>query len=1653
MAGGATELPDSLQKFFKVTLGMEWPEGDEEGLREISEAWAEFGKALAGAESEAITLASDLADVFEGETASLVHDMMRTDATVSLSQLAGVADEMRKSTKNAAADIEKGKVMLIVMAALALAAVIELIATIVLAWMAAAVNAAARVALSAILSGMVKAVAQAAGRLGFNAFTARLLGRGLFETLKRMALYAGLGTSLLTAVDGFTQMAQVDNGSREGYDLALLGSSAVAGAIGGAGAGLVRAGAGGIRSLTGTSLRNINRHRATGTPRFILGPGLQTLGHLGYAGAQVLAAPAAGMIINGIYGGDDNPWFGAIGALGAMHARPGRSLSPVLTNMKRNGLGPAPFPLQGFGPDVVAWPPKVHADGPLGGTLDELAGRGLGRTPDPLNGFGPHVGGQVTSSARPPAVRGDENSGGSGSMVPEPTGGSVADVPPGQGEGTAETGSARRTIGSPERPMGTLFSWPEPVPRAAMSIGGITPDLSDRSAGPGRADASGLMLPDRGPSGPNVPLAEGGGSGPVEHSTPARISSDADGPPRATAGDSPLRDASGERTRPDVGAVEDGEPRAEPPSRDGSSSATAGGNPLLGALIVGGAPGIGGASGGPSSSSPGGVASGGSATGGSPGGASPVREALRTGYGEGGSPAAVLPDAGSSDDAVRPGGGSGTTFEASPAEPTGSSARTEPESRAAPSVPGTGGPTAVRTVGSGGGNDTTLPAGGGDPRGGAGPAEVTVGKDWYRSEHGPERSAPPVAEPQMPFSNRTGNGERPEFGEGARISHPAPQREGGDGPLPPIRAANPAPAGTPPPRIDLRGHTVHLEAGADALSESQLSGVRTMADRWVDTVLRNAAAERPLAELTVTGDRAVDGVSGRERAGVVERALRDRVAERAGELEPHGLLPGNLSISRKDPVSTAGDEHAWVRIGMSRDGAVPGVATGPGPSRAGAAKVVPRIERTPANVFDEDLPAAPVAHVSTELVRVRDTARVVDGEHPSTGARVVRMAGDSDGLVPQFYGRVRFDVRRVEVLDEKGAPVWVTVLSVPIRFVGNPTAAKGYRADLGRLVEDHVNERYVLPNGDQLLVNPTFDPDARDPNVITLFDEAGRPPEIAEGDTSPRAMWWPASGRMSDEDKLHELFHALGLEDRYRVAGAALAGESDQVGLMSRSTEHAFELTEGDLVRLHDLIRIAVVRDHPIGAPDHRDVMYGPSVAPTVMRPGEWSSPARFAVRVNPVFYDLGHLPLSLLQEHRDAVWNWVRAEDGTIRVGVDDLGAALSDTERDTVFKAFGQDFVARDPAKAEQEFFDALLLGHATIAVAFMSHGPVEPGAPDARAGGELYWSRRYRRWEMNLRSGRYMSTRGELHSPAETARWVTAAAREVSEQLGVPITPMGAWHAGGELPTLHPRPAQPLPDDLELPQTPPMWAPDADLDHLVGPALTVPDPNGLSIAPGQAVLRDASLASFEGRWWQVRVDYRGEVLLRQWPPASGLEGYVESQYPEYQRKFPRGDIGDAESFVRKVYDAGFAERGVEITSEGSLRSLSLSDRFIGYLRPQPDGSWELLNDTGEFSKRRLWDITTADLARWLENIGQRISDHLDVPVLPRVQNQFSEPAPLPTVHPTRNSPGREGSRDLAPPHSAGDTHPDGEPARVSHPAPRRERPTGPPFEPEPT
>src|SRR5436190_1051505 len=107
-------VPEGLQKFLKLAAGQTWPEGSEGGLKAISAACAAFDKALAQIEEQLPGHVRAVRDALVGQTGDAIGKS-GSDVAKMVAQLRQKMQEMRKSSKNAAADIQKAKIMIVAM--------------------------------------------------------------------------------------------------------------------------------------------------------------------------------------------------------------------------------------------------------------------------------------------------------------------------------------------------------------------------------------------------------------------------------------------------------------------------------------------------------------------------------------------------------------------------------------------------------------------------------------------------------------------------------------------------------------------------------------------------------------------------------------------------------------------------------------------------------------------------------------------------------------------------------------------------------------------------------------------------------------------------------------------------------------------------------------------------------------------------------------------------------------------------------------------------------------------------------------------------------------------------------------------------------------------------------------------------------------------------------------------------------------------------------------------------------------------------------------------------------------------------------------------------------------------------------------------------
>ncbi|MEV0408531.1 hypothetical protein [Actinoallomurus sp. NPDC050550] len=197
-------------------------------------------------------------------------------------------------------------------------------------------------------------------------------------------------------------------------------------------------------------------------------------------------------------------------------------------------------------------------------------------------------------------------------------------------------------------------------------------------------------------------------------------------------------------------------------------------------------------------------------------------------------------------------------------------------------------------------------------------------------------------------------------------------------------------------------------------------------------------------------------------------------------------------------------------------------------------------------------------------------------------------------------------------------------------------------------------------------------------------------------------------------------------------------------------------------------------------APEQLDARYGKAVPPKVVKPHELDPQNSEQARLNPLWFRLEDFPAWLLDDRPDAVWHYVVDEDGQIRLGSEEIMSALRADEWRRLHEGFG------DEEFSQVEHLQDALGGvaHPTIAASFTEDGAAVPGS--ARISGELRWNAEGRRWEVNDKSGRYMSKKVRPNlDPQDAARWTANVAEDLSRHLGVEVVPVLYKHAAQKAP----------------------------------------------------------------------------------------------------------------------------------------------------------------------------------------------------------------------------------------------------------------------------
>ncbi|SFS94230.1 WXG100 family type VII secretion target [Saccharopolyspora flava] len=208
------EMPDEVKWLLPIVVGQSWPEGDEDAMRRMADAWRTAADGIDAVQHSANAGAQQVKSAMEGQTADAFSKLWKDigdGGDSALPKLKEACEKLAKSCDDAALDVEHTKLTIIA-------------SLIALAIQIAAMIAAAPATFGASTAGI--AAAQGITR----AVVLQIFKQLVFSILKNVAIEVASSVAIEFAVQG----TQVAMGTRDGLDGGKFKEAAISGAIGGA---------------------------------------------------------------------------------------------------------------------------------------------------------------------------------------------------------------------------------------------------------------------------------------------------------------------------------------------------------------------------------------------------------------------------------------------------------------------------------------------------------------------------------------------------------------------------------------------------------------------------------------------------------------------------------------------------------------------------------------------------------------------------------------------------------------------------------------------------------------------------------------------------------------------------------------------------------------------------------------------------------------------------------------------------------------------------------------------------------------------------------------------------------------------------------------------------------------------------------------------------------------------------------------------------------------------------------------------------------------------------------------------------------------------------------------------------------------------------
>jgi hypothetical protein len=240
------EMPGAVAWLLPIVVGESWPEGDEDKLRALRDAWHVAAKSIGPVAEIGTKGAGDVTANWTGDSATAFAEQWKnfTDGDEAyFKSLTDAAQALGDSCDQTALDVEYTKYMIIVSLVILAAQIVAMIAAAAPTFGASTSGIApAQIATRMTVQMLFRQLLEKLAQQGFKQLAKELLEKFLKEGLKKIAKEIVENVAINVAMDAGIQGLQMAKGDRKSWDW----DKTKDGAIGGAVDGVVSAASGGL---------------------------------------------------------------------------------------------------------------------------------------------------------------------------------------------------------------------------------------------------------------------------------------------------------------------------------------------------------------------------------------------------------------------------------------------------------------------------------------------------------------------------------------------------------------------------------------------------------------------------------------------------------------------------------------------------------------------------------------------------------------------------------------------------------------------------------------------------------------------------------------------------------------------------------------------------------------------------------------------------------------------------------------------------------------------------------------------------------------------------------------------------------------------------------------------------------------------------------------------------------------------------------------------------------------------------------------------------------------------------------------------------------------------------------------------------------------